>query len=422
MRTTNKRGGFTLIETMIVVAIMGFIMTIALSAMTSMSSVSAMGAAQDELVIDSNRIIAEVGSDMSASGWYFSTATGSAGAPYSGISFADDRSKWYFPYVLQQVAETTNSNGGFPTATAFAPLARTTAYKSFSASQTAGMSGLLKGSPADADAAPGALGAPTYANSYFARSQELVFLRATVNSWNESYQIPLTTSHALPNQIQKPILHFPGTANDWKQQDNHSLLQVLQASGWYESSLGASDWTRRTTGSAYGKVMDGARLDLNAASGTISVALQWEENGNPSFQAQNDADLRMFTYAVVPTPNGTGIGRLVRAFVRTQTSAPVMGTEPGQAIAYASNMAVIVDSVLSNNVTRVVFDTARHDAALEVNQVRMRVYLAKQVIGTQDLIVSSLVETTFAMRAKNNNADQGLDTANIGMPLPFTYE
>ena len=168
--------------------------------------------------------------------------------------------------------------------------------------------------------------------------------------------------------------------------------------------------------------MDGARLDLNAASGTISVALQWEENGNPSFQAQNDADLRMFTYAVVPTPNGTGIGRLVRAFVRTQTSAPVMGTEPGQAIAYASNMAVIVDSVLSNNVTRVVFDTARHDAALEVNQVRMRVYLAKQVIGTQDLIVSSLVETTFAMRAKNNNADQGLDTANIGMPLPFTYE
>jgi type II secretory pathway pseudopilin PulG len=422
MRSSIRaRRAYTLVEVMIALVITVTVMGIVLQTMMSMSSYVALGQAQDELALDAKVIFAEVGSDLSTSGWHFP----SQGGPYSGVTFAIDRGLRYFPCVTQPVAGVLSAAQGTLSgqSSAFPELDRTAAYINFSELAA----GDLPGHPADAMSTPAmfeAEGGKRYRESFYARSQELIFLRCTVNSWNTSGDVPLVTAGKLPSSIQRPLVNFgrEPTAR-WMTPDNHAALGVLHASGWQEIGENSGKWIPRVADRPYGVVIEGAHLDTHT-TGTTGVILQWEETGQISFQEQADANLRVFTYAVVPTPRGQGYGRLVRAFVAPVGGAPpARGSSPGEAIAINGDQAVVVDTVLSNHVVRVLFETARHDPGLQLNQVRVRIFLARRVqtIGDNHLTVKSMIETTFTMRAKNNSVDQSWDAPNIGSANPFTY-
>ena len=415
MPNSRMRSGMTLVEVMMALVIAMTALAIVMQTMMSMSSYVTLGQAQDDLALDAKNIFSEVSTDLSASGWYFPAS----GAPYSGVTFADDRALRYFPAVTQPAVGGLSGGqmSGFP------ELYRTAPFVSFQELSD----GDFPGAVADAMCSPAVLngmGAQRYRDSFYARSQELIFLRCTVNSWSAQGNLPLTNDSGLPSRIQRPIVNFGNQpAATWAASGNQDALGVLYTSGWTETSDGVGDWTPRVPGKPYGLVLEGARLDP-LVSGSTGVILQWEEMGQISFQSQADENLRVFTYAVVPTPRGLGYGRLVRAFVAPVAGTPPqMGSEPGQAIAINGNLAVIVDTVLSNNVVRAVFETARHDPTLQMNQVRVRLYLARRAptLGSSMLNVKVMVETTFTMRAKNSSVDQALDLPNIGAATQFTY-
>jgi hypothetical protein len=415
------RHAYTLVEVMIALVITLTVLGIILQTMMSMSSYVALGRAQDELALEAKDIFAEIGTDLSASGWYFPAD----GGPYGGVTFAADRGLRYFPCVTQPVAGALSNPEGTLTgqSTAFPELDRTAAYIDFQALAE----GDLPGHAVDAASTPAQLNAQgpnRYRESFYARSQELIFLRCTVNAWNAAGKVPLRTAGKLPAQTQRPLINFgKEPAASWAMPGNHAALGIWHTSGWQETSEDSGEWVPRDAGQPYGVVIEGAHLDTRV-TGATGVILQWEETGQISFQEQADADLRVFTYAVVPTPRGQGYGRLVRAFVApVNGTPPEMGSSPGEAIAINGNRAVIVDHVLSGNVVRVLFETARHDPGLQLNQVRARIFLARRVptLGDDHLILKSMVETTFTMRAKNSSVDQALDAPNIGSANPFTY-
>jgi hypothetical protein len=145
---------------------------------------------------------------------------------------------------------------------------------------------------------------------------------------------------------------------------------------------------------------------------------------------------REYMYAVVPSPTALGLGRLVRAYRRPNATGIPLGVEPGQRITevatdagsmLSEQVAMVVDRVLSDDVVRIVFDTYRTvDAGagtvttLGVNQVRLRLFLAKRQTTVPDPIVRKVVTTTFAMRARASTGDlltisEKLGTAPIGL-------
>ena len=98
------------------------------------------------------------------------------------------------------------------------------------------------------------------------------------------------------------------------------------------------------------------------------------------------AQLREYMYAVVPSPFSGFGGRLVRAFSVDFSNYPDRGEggRPGQWIARRDNVGFVVDKVLSDDVTRIVFDTYRTDPRSDkqgrvgLNEVRVRLYMASR--------------------------------------------
>ena len=416
----RPRLGYTLIEVMIAMAITMTVLGVVLQTMMSMSSYVALGQAQDDLAQDAKQIFSEVGTDLSASGWYFPAD----GGPYSGVTFEVDRGLRYFPCITQPAGSALGAGAGGQSS-AFPEMYRPASRVAFQELEE----GDFPGHVADATSTPGALsalGAQRYRESFYARSQELIFLRCTVNSWNVSGNVPLDIANKLPSRTQRPMVNFgKEPAATWAAPGNHAALGIFHTSGWQELNDGTGRWAPlpQGGGQSYGVVLEGAHLDTQM-TGENGVILQWEEQGQISFQAQLDKNLRVFTYAVVPTPHGQGYGRLVRAFAAPVSGAPAaMGSSAGEALANNGNQALIVDEVLSDNVVRVLFENSRHDPTLQINQVRARIFLARRVqtLGDSHLSVKMMVETTFTMRAKNSSVDQALDLPNIGAPISFTY-
>jgi len=118
---------------------------------------------------------------------------------------------------------------------------------------------------------------------------------------------------------------------------------------------------------------------LATTSGGVvnDVPLAWEshlaapDNTNPD-------DLREYSYVVVP--NAKGKGQLERRY-RNGTGA------------------VVTDQVLSLNIDRLVVDTYRTATGLNVNQVRITVYLSKEYREQPGLFQTQRVEVTAALRS-----------------------
>jgi hypothetical protein len=98
----------------------------------------------------------------------------------------------------------------------------------------------------------------------------------------------------------------------------------------------------------------------------------------------------------------------------------------------AGTAGMVVDKVLSDDVVRIVFDTFRTtrdtsaaddvNEQLAVNQVRIRLFLARRSIANPSLIISRMLDTVVSMRAKLSKSwvdqDAGL-LGSSGIDLPY---
>ncbi len=416
--------GFSLLELIMVMAIIA-IFGIALSlALEGMNGWSAKASAEDELTEDVLTVWKTFNDDLGQSAWWIPDPT----QAFSDPSFTVDRGLLYAPFVVQPTLSGA-ANSGQPTGARMRIFARSGSGDTrFEGPALADLDRLtLPGQVSDRLLSPAAFSSPAlYRQSYFARSQELVFVRATNTLWNHISDRPNQVGSAAPGTIQLPIERFPGPTTAWRASANHSTIGALLPSGWQRSG---TSWVSIGTG-PYGQVMDACYL--YGASATLGLRLQLEQQGQPTFQAQDPAQVRLYTYAVVPSPNGRGLGRLVRAYSATPGSTPTSGVNPGQRIASDGATSLIIDRVISDNVTRVLFDTARHADDIGINNVRATVFFAKLSENKRGsnapLVLRRAVTMVFALRAANSWQDKESARSRIKTTttiasgaIPFSY-
>lgn len=417
-KTPAVRRATTLIEliiTLMLIAILGTAMTMV---MEGGSGWSATASSEDALAEDVLGVWKTMNDDLAQSAWFIPDSTQSFGT----ASLVNDRSLFYAPYVLQPSVTSAPTNGQATNASLTIFNRSSAGDQRFEGSGVADLDrcvGLIPGTPADRMLAPMAA---TYATSYFARSQELVFVRATSTAWNRTANAPMnlmSTSLRPP-----PVELFPGTTSDWMTPANHTAIGALRPSGWQRSG---TTWTQISPSAPYGQVMDACYL--YTSGGTTDLKLQLEQKVQPDFTTQSPANVRLFSYAVVPCPIGRGLGRLVRVYSANGTVG-TSGVEIGQRIASDGASSLVVDKVLSDNVIRVVFDSARHSDAIGVNNIRATIYFAKPVEKNrlQSAVIHRSVTMIFALRAANTYQDKADTRALIKTSpvfatgaIPFSY-
>jgi len=147
----------------------------------------------------------------------------------------------------------------------------------------------------------------------------------------------------------------------------------------------APDATSATTGAGGGVAVPGLRLSVDAAGSVVDTPLVWDSH-RPS---PNGDEYREYTYVVVPSPQ-TGKARFERRFRNGCTNTS------------ASSAPLQVDRVLSTNVDRVRFDTYRTDARLNLNQIRVTLWLSREIVAQPGIYLTQTVEVTAALRSTSD--------------------
>ncbi len=417
------RSAFTLIQLIITIAILATMTSMMVAALQGSLSWSATGSAQDDLTTDVMRVWRTFNDDLVQSAWYVESTTPNVKITFP-TTFAADRAAFYLPYVLQST-QGVGSAAGAPTDALLTPFCRDQAGSIvFSGTGVAELDlrdADLPGSPADRTKAPSAFTGTTYQTSYYARSQELVFMRGTTTLWNQTTQKPYLVTGLGPDKIAPPTDRFPGTRAQWQATDTddtlHDAIRVLQPTGWKQV---AGVWTQRPTppwwpaSTPYGQVLEASRLYF--ANGSYEPRLQNEQYGQPdygnnSFSLQTQDQLRLLGYMLVPSP-GIGLGRLVR--VHTETGAPpAFGSDLGRRVSTSGGVNLVIDKVISDNVVRIQFETARHNTQIGVSNVKATVYFAKVAEHQRgnSPIVHQVVTMIFSMHT-DNSAQRQIETRN----------
>lgn len=408
VRTSATRLGFSLLEVVIVLLITSIVMVMTVDSLAAAKSYEAVGAAQDDLYLDGEKCLRQISDDLTVSGWHIADSQLEVSGSLTDNA-TTDRARRYYPYVIQQCTAAGLTAGQ---ASLFPHCNRGIARSCLTA-----LPATLPGTPSHHTALMGSATA-AYVTSYYARSQELIFLRSVAAGWTSNPE-------SVPNQI--PGSAFSGTTGAWQVPGNQANLGVLFPSGWIESSPNV--FTPRVDADSdgkpdtpYGVTLAGGWLDTS--TGDLRIMPQWETVEAPTYTAVNDDELREYTYAVVPTTQG--YGRLLRAYKRRYASTPTVQTAPpynlGAVIAASGSYGMVVDRILSDNVVRVIFDTCRTEGSLAVNQVRVRLYLARQALTRDRMVFYRTLETTVTMRTKNNEYWSDQDRARIGSgPIGFPY-
>ncbi len=418
-----RRSAMTLIEMMISLALIAVLGTGVTMLMEGSAGWNANASTEDALAEDVLTVWKTLNDDISQSAWYIPDTNQGFGTP----SFSVDRDLAYAPFVYQP-AITGAGSDGVPTDPLLSLFGRTAAadvrFEGSGVYDLDHHTGVLPGTPADRNLAPSAMTAAAYQTSYFARSQELVFVRATTTIWNRVSNRPVSTTGTQAPQV--PLEQFPGSTAAWQAAGNHGTVQTLRPSGWQRDTSG-NGWTAVTPGTPYGRVMDACFL--YTGGGVLNLQLQLEQNRQPDFQQQQASDVRWFSYAVVPSPRGMGLGRLVRTVRKTGT-APTRGSDPGNCIASAGGDYLAVDRVISDNVVRVLFDTARHANDLGITNVRATIFFARLPEKNRATAapLHRAVTMVFTMRAANSWQEKDTvrsliktSTAIASGAIPFTY-
>jgi hypothetical protein len=425
-----------LIEVMIGTLLLGMLGVMIAEVLASTSRWDSTAYARDTLAEDVAAVWKTFNEDLGQSLWYLPDTS----QPFATAALESDRKLFYAPYIVQpalvaggddgatarhELLKIFNRAGGEDIR--FGPVA----INGISARDlTSALPGLL--SDAGHNPADAVFTEVPYQASYFARCQELVFVRSSTTSWDQQQDLPREIGTLSPGAIPAPAEPFGrgegGTTTAWNTQDNHAAIGVLHPLGFEPVVTGGvTTWRERTPGEPYGRVMESAVLDPSAT--TITLLPQLEQDQQPTFQPVEARHVRLLGYQLVPSP--TGAGRLVRTYVvRAPDSEPTRGTEPGQWIAKDGDDYLVVDRVLSEHVVRVLFETARHQDDLGINNIRATVFFAKAVERDkqQALIVRRSVTMLFAMRGANSPADKEnarlvvKTRAEVGTgSIPFSY-
>ena len=434
----KHRSAMSLIEVMIAMTIYTVAVGALFQAMIGMRAVAAVGSAQDDIMFDADRILQRMRDDLVCSGWYFPDNL----AATVGVSAAQDRDLLYYPYIQRQ-----NSGLG----TKFPHHIRAPAIQGpaipYRDLRTLTQTGA--GNSTDPTAVFGLANKSAYLKSFLAQSQEIIFLRTTNGAWNE------TTDAISLNTRVAPMIPFSNLPRaTWRSDNQQDTLRIYKASGWSVSkdvNGTIIDYPANTikswiTGPAvkadtkpYGVVMEsGMLVDPN---GDISqIQPNWETLDKTGYVKPLTTDptgnLQEISYAVVPSKYSYG------CLVRLRKVASVTGLEkmnPSAGIWAAPGISVsetvpstldalgntvlntegmVIDEVLSENVVRIVFDTYRtvdgngaSVTSLDVNQIKVRVYMARPSIQDSDVIIRRMFETVIAMRSMNSAYDKDFSQA-----------
>ncbi|HYE04534.1 MAG TPA: hypothetical protein VEL07_03345 [Planctomycetota bacterium] len=435
-------------------ALFGVAAGMAMEFMIASRDLSSLGAVQDDVGIDANRILGEISQDLALSGWYVPAPDMAQGILPAGDTFALDRTRRYYPYIIQQSLGDSSREQGLAD-TVFAHMRREAALDvqpmlygidGLPADAATNFSGVdpdtirpILASTAVLTASESATLATwsaerrAYQDSWYARSQEMIFLRQlTDNGWN-----------ADAAQQQRPVEMF-GRLNEYESvlhpkamaQDPHDVEWM---SGWREVRDGSGQITSYVVRSEFddspadgrvdrdfGVVMRSGRFYIDF-DGVIQFDRMWESLTAPNYAPPAAGtytppvaatQLREYLYAVIPSPNG--FGRLVRAH-KVAGAGPGIGREVGQRISSSGGFAMVINRVLSDNVVRVTFDTARTDPTLDVFEVRVRLYLARAQKSNPAIVIRRLVESIVLMRAKSSEADRAADLGAGVRFIGFDY-
>lgn len=432
MSARRNRRGMTLVELGISIAVLGIVLALTMQSLMTSQDYQRLGSAQDDLSSEAERILRQAQFDLSTSGWCFPLTTPLTN--YQVANFAADRSLRYWPCVIQPDGQTVS--GGMPVAAVGLP-GRSPSHPASLVQRIALPASLPDSRPPAQQVAHFTFESrpplPTdpawgdYVASYHARSQELAFLKTVASGWEASPR----------NQVD-PQVGFPGSTADWQTPNNHSSLRVKAASQ-YKFDAGGNVVPRNQgtaeDGQPYGILLSSAWLDLQDNKPVLKPL--WEPMASsdlyndPGFatasNSVNDLDptrLRDYLYAVVnpPRTNASATGRLVRAYRVSNPAAFPAGVEVNQRISDDGlPFGYVIDLVLSDHVTRVLFETRRHDAGLAVDQVRMRLYMARRIEGVGDRVIPLQLSSVLTMRARLTPDDMAADVAQLGPAVPFAY-
>ena len=426
----NRAKGLTLTEIMIAAALLATVLAVMNQIIAQTSTLQSTATSKDALSADVVTVWSTLNSDLSQSSWYIPDTTINLTSP----NLAVDRGLFYLPYVVQPRGALLSASPGFTTNPALAIFNRNGADDiRYGQLQVDGISSadldtVLPGMTTDRSLNPAdAFPEGTYGTTYFGPSQELIFCRSATSAWNHVTNRPSTLVSQAPRDIQPPAEPFPGTDVDWMTPGTYGTTRVLYPTAFVSSSTpgGAIVWNQRPDVTMpYGKVMGSVWLD-----GDFALQPQLELIRQPDFQSFVPGDVRLMGYQIVPSP--LGMGRLVRTYVAPNPATlPIRGTEVGQYIARNGANYLIVDKILSDNVIRVLFETARHSDTLGINGIRVTIFFARvnEMERKNALIIRRSVTMIFAMRSQNTPSDQeryrGLIKTNATPgtgAIPFTY-
>jgi hypothetical protein len=389
----------SLIEVTIATLIFVSVMSAVMQFMVSSRHLSSLGAAEDQVNLAGKQVLQEISQDLAQSGWSFPN-----GGPLPG-AFGADRNSRYFPYVVQQAAPDGSLAGGQ------GGRFRHTWHPA-DPDFYLNLGPPLPGRLADATTNFADTARAAYLSSFYARSQELIFVRLSNSAWQ-----------ANPGEEEPGLGRF-GTLADWAIPDNQAALGVLYPSAWEQDidANGIVTYAERSAGlgMTYGVPIYGGRLQ-QIVGGTPTeplweVAPMWETIDAPIYDGTGAQELREYMYAVTPSPSG--MGRLVRAHKVDNLAGLTAGSDLGQYISNNGAFAMVVDKVLSDDVVRVVFDTYRTTNDLDVNEIRVRLCLAKRQVSNPDVIIFNTVASVLSMRSRYSVTDRGNDRSILTNTRP----
>lgn len=376
--------GFTLLEMSIATLLLVMACTAVFETLNATRDMASHAEAINELDENARLALREISNDLTASGWEFvDTPTGSTrmniqgtvtstgltpAGDYSATALGGgaagmtaDRARRYYPFV-----QLDNENGlRFPwteLAAGTLPLRQPPQPKDPFVK--------LPGARSDLTRIFGTAGDADWKRSFFARSQNLIFLRSQIGAWNQTLDpaasgnrwesLPMTEANYAkrrPSARTLPALNFsyaystktaPGatvdvsdaptgtrlTADDWRTPNNHAKLGVLLPSGFVQDTT-TQAWDEIFPSTPYGVVLDSGWFDPN--DGASPIKPLWEPMNKlkltENFFGTPAQDLREFMYAVVPSTIPFSLGRLVRAYrVPDGAAYPTGSTDPGYRI------------------------------------------------------------------------------------------
>lgn len=447
LRAALRCAAFSFMEIIIAVALLATVMALSMESLMAGQNYDQFSSLQDDLALESTRILSQIRNDLTVSGWEFPTQPL---ADYK-VNATTDRTLRYYPFVQVQSHDGTTTTQGLGSATEYGwshrpphkvVLGGTPGSPSPTNWHTIGRSDLEIGEPDDfgrtaaaahaAAVSRGATGSVDdyWHRSFFARSQEILFLRSTVSTWDER------TETVISNLDHPPLLSFKGLRQQWSTPVYHDQLNILRAAGWYAVKDGSGavlSWnpypipgSSSSTASTYpyGVVMDaGYLVEPDASISTIGV--NWRTTDGSTFTHDTDsaadmnayaAKLRVYSYCVIPSQ--LGFGRLVRAMRSNDAATRTWGTDIGYKISESGSSCMVIDRVLSDHVMRICFDTYRtlpDVSSAEINQVQVRLYMGAR--ADTGATITRLYETTMCMRSRNTQADKGESDSSIASIL-----